>query len=685
MEQNRKAAYSVIKRFESAISGIKAPLSIYYLTLLAFLYFSLFPEGRTWGLSVWSHFPLSYQITLAAVSFALPLVFLSDKVSGLWLRRSAEDFRGSSLIPIIALTSVFAVGFYLLRGKVHFLGDGYTLLSELASDIPLIKNREIGESIVHIWIKNVLQSSPREAALFSYQLVSIASGVTFVSLLAYFSSRLTIRRNNSVLLFLGLMTGGYTLLFFGYVENYSLFLLSMLIFCLTGLFVARGLITWLWLLPVFTAGCLLHVLGLTMLPAALYLGAVRSPICKQIQKITAAKTWMISGIGACLAVGLLFLFYHKSLFFQLSLIPLVSHTFTLEGYTLFSYKHILDVVNLYFLLLPSLPILTLVILSLPKVCESQITEHRFLALATLGAVGATLIFDPKLGMPRDWDLFAFGAVPLSLLLYLRLINSEISRNKLIIIGAMSISLGLISLVPRVVAQTLPEIAIAQFRNYVTLDKLKNRNAGLLEAKYYESVGNFQKARKTLEKWNSDHPELKLIAQANTLRREGELSKAIGLLETCVKSNPFYSDAWANLGLCFLDLRLLDTALYCVEAADALNPYNAQINNYFGMVLVEKLEFERAERRFQLSIEIDTSQVGAYLNLAHLYARRGDYESYLRLIIRGTSKPHAPAWAIKELGDYYLSIGDIAKSSTAYETAVSKGADSAILNSTNDQR
>ncbi|MCK4461803.1 MAG: hypothetical protein KAW46_08350, partial [candidate division Zixibacteria bacterium] len=131
------------------------------------------------------------------------------------------------------MTAASAVLFYFLRARTHFLGDGYTLLSSLATDqATAMKIREYGESLLHIWLENLIGGDGQAAALLSYQIISIAAGLLFVIVTALFASKLFERTADRVLFLLGVCTGGYMLLFFGYVENYSLFVLSVLVYTL---------------------------------------------------------------------------------------------------------------------------------------------------------------------------------------------------------------------------------------------------------------------------------------------------------------------------------------------------------------------------------------------------------------------------------------------------------------------
>ena len=79
------------------------------------------------------------------------------------------------------------------------------------------------------------------------------------------------------------------------------------------------------------------------------------------------------------------------------------------------------------MLLPGVGILLLVLvrLDIRKLWLSR--EIRFLSIATALCLGTVFVLGHGLGMPRDWDLFAFSGVPLVVLAFHVMISS---RNRL---------------------------------------------------------------------------------------------------------------------------------------------------------------------------------------------------------------------------------------------------------------
>ena len=119
--------------------------------------------------------------------------------------------------------------------------------------------------------------------LFSLRVAAILAfcGYAFLrrSLTAWiFAGMLVDRLRDRALLVLGLSSGGYMLLFFGYVENYAPLCLGIALFLMTGVLITRGkLKRWLIVLPLAVA-VFFHLAGLALVPAAFYVLAQGTPI-----------------------------------------------------------------------------------------------------------------------------------------------------------------------------------------------------------------------------------------------------------------------------------------------------------------------------------------------------------------------------------------------------------------------
>jgi len=663
-------------KLASANKAVRSALTLYYLVLIAFLLAAFFPNHRIWGINWWAYYPLAVPITLFVLGLLAPLaarpLFHNEA-------RVSIDISGRTyLLASVIVVLVFGLLFWLLRARTHFLGDGYMLLSELSSEQPLVKSRNYGGMVVPLWLASFSGHRSEAAVLLSYQIVAISAGIGFL-IAAALSARALFERNvNRLLFLLGMASGGYMLLFFGYVENYALFVLTVAIFGLVGLLVALGKVNRFWILPVLGLAIFLHVFGVVLIPATVYLLVTNSSVGRRFARL---PSWFRGGIAFLAVITAIMAFYHyytTNYFFRFSVVPIVTDRFTIDGYTLFSAKHLADFVNLFALLLPGLPIVIAVLLFLPIKEIVRCVECRFLLILLVSALGTAFLSDPHLGMPRDWDLFAFAGVPLALGgYYLLLSNPAIERFHVRLV-VLTVLLGALVLVPRVVAVVIPDIAIAHTRSYYELDHTKNRTARYLLVKYLDRTGRKVEARREMVKWETDFPERRFAERAYQEFTNNKYREAIPYNRQVIRINPMHYDAYVLLGLCFLRLNQNDSAQLYFEIADGINPYNAEILNNLGVVYLRKGLYDKAEDALVRSLEMDSTVVNSLVSLISLYiytnAIERSFEYFHRLEWFKDLEPELP----KRIGDSYLARGHYNKAAAAYRLALERGLDSTIF-------
>jgi hypothetical protein len=98
-------------------------------------------------------------------------------------------------------------------------------------------------------------------------------------------------------------------------------------------------------------------------------------------------------------------------------VPLLGTTTRWEHYTMFSWAHLLDIINEQLLTAPVvLPSIFLVCAIASRRLSWRDHTLRFLLLAALSYLCLTLVWNPDYGGRRDWDLFAPASVPVAILL-----------------------------------------------------------------------------------------------------------------------------------------------------------------------------------------------------------------------------------------------------------------------------
>ncbi len=320
------------------------------------------------------------------------------------------------------------------------LGDGIILLENMYLESQVYGYQlildEILEGLIHSTLTSWLAT---EDPRLAFRILSSLSGI----ILIFYLLKKYFLKTNGFLSFLVITSSGGFLLFYGYVENYSLvslFLFGFSFFVLDKLKISQKISPYL--LGFLSAiGALLHLVFGYMIFALVYLNFIFS------QKRNFWKNAIVSSLVA----GLVFLVvYGYFLFFsQFRLDLSLGHITNPKFYPIkrwISTWHFQEIFYcLTFSSLPSLVILGYIYFfdRLTWKEQSFSKEWKFLSLSILGFFLHAFFFNPQLGFPRDWDLMSFYWIPLSLLAANVLQHTQLPPAR--ILGIVSFSLVLLIL------------------------------------------------------------------------------------------------------------------------------------------------------------------------------------------------------------------------------------------------
>ena len=655
-----------------------ATYGAYYATLVAFLVASFFPEQRVWGFNWWAYYPDWVRWGLFGIGAAIPLLvhFHRNRLQAIWDREYSESHRPMNpAATVVAVALVLPVLFYLLRSTTFFLGDGYTCLSLLAHEVPLVKYRDLGEALAHIGLKQLLGLKGESGALITFQIISIAAGVLFFMINVWAACKLYVRGLHRAMFVLFMLSIGPMLLFFGYVENYSLFVCSVALFAMGGLLVAMGKLGRTYLIPLTILPCFFHIFGVCLIPSALYAAVSGSSFGDRL----AATSWktrsmLVFLLGAAASV-LFFWLYWTDYFFRFAIIPLVPDRFTVDGYWLLAPSHFADFVNLLLLLVPSLLLMIVVIRSLSLRRLLRQREYRFLGLLVISTLTAAFIFDPKLGMARDWDLFSFAGIPLAFTAaYMILDKSNEVHNRLGIL-LMAIALGLLALFPRVIGQAVPGIAISRFGDHTALDRTKNMYSCTNLMKYYQNLGDTAALEREAQRYRQDYPERYVNREGVALKDRGNCPEAIQRFKRALQMNPVFSAAYSNLGMCYQSQGKLELAIDLFRISSGLNPYNAIIATKLGGAYFEQGDYEQAEKSLRWAVKIDADNADPLLGLSMVYERQGRTKERDLILEQLVQLSDPPVAALHEMAERHFSRGDYEQAAQLFKRALGPEPDS----------
>lgn len=364
------------------------------------LILSFIPEGRFWGLNQLAYFSFLYSIAIAGMFLVVIAICVNAKAVQAITKFYQNFINRMLLFPIglrYAISIVISLAlFYIFRDSTNLLGDGLLRIGELQNqrleDFLGQHSAEPLDYLMHYFIYMAFMTSHKISALFSYVLLSLVSGISYILAADYLASKIQAGKKLGFVFWYIIGWGGL-MLFFGYVESYSIAAAALMVvygYCY-DVIQKRGneyILATLYLVSFF-----LHNVSIVLLPAIIYSILVRSNKAKirtvllGFILVAIVGGWILLGIGSRHTAGLM-----------------LSESLSEPGYTLFSMAHLGDIVNELLLISPTL--LGLIWLLNFRGNPDSRRIKVFFGLAIFGGLAFLFLADPVLGMGRDWDLFA---------------------------------------------------------------------------------------------------------------------------------------------------------------------------------------------------------------------------------------------------------------------------------------
>lgn len=411
------------------------------MILLNFAAFVL-PEQAAWGLWPVRYLPIGVSLALALAALAVALV-------GEWLWQRAE--RGRALLVRVSFTSpgmralvslAAGVLFFVFRIRHLRWGDAELLVKALADPYRLTYVWQAPLDVylhARAWqLGNTLFGWPDPVPV--YRILSTLAGMVFVWVLIGLAAQLGRDRTERAL-YVGLvLTLGTMQLFFGYIENYPLMIVGVLIYAYLAVLHLRGRIALVWPATALALTHGLHPSTIILTPSLLYLAYISMRgerngqgshvvmldevrvATRTVLSIAAPYLLVLGGVLALMSSGGHGLDALMGVDFpgggdRSWFVPLFEITTEWQHYTMFSLGHLSDIVNQQLLVAPMiwLTIVLVIVLARSRVRDLG-CEGVFLALLAGFYLLLTLVWNADYGGQKDWDLFSPAAVPAALLL-----------------------------------------------------------------------------------------------------------------------------------------------------------------------------------------------------------------------------------------------------------------------------
>lgn len=392
---------------------------------------------ETWAWGVWpaTYLPPLWRWGLAALAILIGWPSIARRTI-VWLDSIFARLPAHRLPLLLGLGSL--IPFWLFRLVHTRWGDAYLLSQAIAHpEVRLTYNWQAPLTVflhARLWAFGAQRWGWVDAAP-AYALTSTLAGGLFVYVLAQLARDLARAEGDRLAAIapFGLVaTLGTMQLFFGYVENYSLMTLGMLVYLWLAWRCLAGKVALIWPATALAITHALHPSSIVLAPSLLYLGwrwarrgASRRAFGALVQ-IALPMLIVAGGVVALMTAG----GHGVSYLFGADrpgggdgrwLVPLWTTTTRWEHYTMFSWGHLVDIINQQLLVAPVvLPALLCLLVGARSAARVGTPWTRLLLLAS----GCSLLFiwtwNPDYGGQRDWDLFAPAAIPLALLLADRL-------------------------------------------------------------------------------------------------------------------------------------------------------------------------------------------------------------------------------------------------------------------------
>jgi Tfp pilus assembly protein PilF len=549
-----------------------------------------------------------------------------------------------------------AAMFIIFSAPTHFLGDGYSALSNISSGSgTFYKWSEKGITLILTSIQSIIGDKNEQSALTAYQIVSVISGVVSIWFFFLIAEYLTKINEKRIIAFFVLLISSVLLLFIGYVENYPQIWISITGFTYFGLrYIARGY-GWYYPLLFLAYGVFIHLQMAVLIPVYIFLifcTGLGLTVFKRFKSFLIA----LAGILFLAAFILFFKKYKSDLYFENIFLPLFSGKPIDAGYFVLSLPHLIDILNQFLLLSPLLPVLIIHFFRKPDaIIKNKV--NTFLALIAFFSFLFILFIDPKLSMPRDWDLFSF--VPFGLTL---LCISLISDNHIESIKSLIPSLTMflvVACLPYLLVNLNRDSSIEYFKYIIRLDPKKSQSGLVTMREYYKEKGNmaivdsldyiFYKnyhlsakidsvfaflGRNNIDQAirvaKSISPDKFSSVYHNMLAvlnlRLGKIEEALNESNKAIQLQQYNPILYCNRALIEIQNNNKDGALKNLKRGYELNNEYTEIIKALVTIYFENNILDSASHYADRLIQIDSSNGNGYYMLCYIYHRKGNLDS-----------------------------------------------------------
>jgi tetratricopeptide (TPR) repeat protein len=610
------------------------------LLILIHLVASYFPQERLWGVNLLFYMPPVWRWILVIPGLLILVPYINEKV-GDFLRIFSRPITAvfkklNRFYGYVFLSLIGGVLFWSFRVKTYLLGDSYMRAKEINMGANFSFTEPL-DFLLHVKIEKLLSWD----AFQVYAVMSVICGAAFLFLILLLGELWGRDGKERSFFFSIIVFMGASQLFFGYVESYTLVYVAIILYVLFCLGYIRNKFGLAFPILSFFLAFSLHPLALTLLPSLLYLIFTRRSQKNEPERKNREllKFSLAAGVILVTAVVLFLLQSYnperKGLDYFL-IFPLGKGE---SFYSVFSFSHLLDIVNHQLLVSPVGILICLVsVLVFFRKINYKDRSFRFLLVLSICSLAYAFLMDPKLGYPRDWDLFAFtglGYTLLGLYLFLKYWR-EIRSGDLRYVTLTLLFASLVSTVPWIYVNATEEKSVTRYGHLLTLDRGRSAHGYETLAMYYNTRGEWQME---IEQWMKaiaveNHPRY-INNLAAVYYRQQRYDLALKELQRSLKVDSTFDYTHFGVGEVLSRMGRSEEALVEFRKAIKLRPDKVQYYNNLGAVLTNLGRDREALEVFEEGLKVNPDHFPIYRNLGYTYYNLGDFvsaEKYLKLYL-----------------------------------------------------
>lgn len=385
----------------------------------------ILPASQAWGVAFAAYIGPIFFAVLCVVCLALALPIMTTwllKGLGLSFRYIAGFFQERKVLLRVILALTSGPTFWLFRIRHLSWGDAKIFVEAIPHpDFRLTYNWQAPLDVfLHSKAWELTNKLWGWDVATVYRVISVLSGVIFLQILFSLAEEMGQSRVKRLFIWSLVATGGFMQLFFGYIESYTIIPTGIVAYLWLGVHFLKGRSTLFWPIVCLSLTNAFHPSTIVLWPSAFVL----------IRERPRTEWFKFAAIPVAVALSVVALMEHGKHGIDALLgvdfpggadrrwfVPLRHPGTEWEHYTMFSWGHLLDIVNEQLLVAP-FGLLLAILLGKEAFRKVKGEERKilfFLILASAFYLLFTWTWNPDYGGRKDWDLFACVGIPLNVL------------------------------------------------------------------------------------------------------------------------------------------------------------------------------------------------------------------------------------------------------------------------------